>query len=149
MTDVAIRTAVEGDSRALAELSVQLGYPTSNAQALERLRSILYSDEHLVLVASQSDGAVIGWVHVFLALRIESDRFAELGGFVVNENHRNRGIGRMLLRAAEEWVVDRGVAKLRVRSRSTRQDAHAFYERLGFRSTKQQHVFDKPMVTGD
>jgi GNAT superfamily N-acetyltransferase len=94
-------------------------------------------------------GKVVGWVHVFLALRVESDQFAELGGFVVSRKYRRSGIGRQLLAAAEEWVVSRGVAKLRVRSRSDRNDARVFYEKLGFSTTKVQNVFDKPMKSGE
>lgn len=140
-----IRHAVSEDSAALAELSAELGYPSSAEQTASRLVAILSSDEHLVLVAGLADGSVIGWVHVFLALRVESDPFAELGGFVVTEQYRGQGIGRSLLHAAEEWVAGRGIGKLRVRSRSTRREAHAFYERLGFSRTKEQLVLDKSM----
>lgn len=132
----------------LAELSVELGYPTSAAEPAARLRPILRSDEHAVFVARLPDGAVIGWIHVFLALRIESARFAELGGFVVSGPHRRRGIGRLLLTAAETWARERGVGKLRVRTRADRADAKRFYERSGFRQTKEQRVFDKTLAPG-
>jgi len=82
-------------------------------------------------------------MHVFLAFRVESDPFAEIGGFVVTEQHRGRGIGRLLLVAAEDWAKNHGIKKLRVRTRSTRLDAQVFYERLGFSQTKEQPVLDK------
>lgn len=145
MDQVEIRNALPTDVTALAELSTQLGYASSAQQITDRLAVILDSSEHLVLVAYLPDGVVVGWIHVFLALRIESNLFAELGGFVVTERLRGRGVGRSLLEAAENWVGRQGVEKLRVRTRSTRQDAQAFYERLGFSQTKKQRVYDKPV----
>jgi GNAT superfamily N-acetyltransferase len=145
MAQVKIRNAVIDDAPALADLSTQLGYPTRALQSANRLDAILGSKEQVVLVACLSDGSVVGWVHVFLTLRIESDPFAEVGGFVVSEQHRGQGIGRSLLEEVEAWVIRHGIKNLRVRSRSTRIDAHAFYQRLGFTKTKNQTVFDKPI----
>lgn len=142
MNTIKIRLADIGDASAIAELSGQLDYPTSIQQAEKRLRTILESKEHVVFAACAAE-EVVGWLHVFLAIRVESDPFAELGGFVVAKKHRRRGAGRRLLEAAEDWAVSHGVAKLRVRSRSSRLDARVFYENLGFSITKEQKVFDK------
>lgn len=137
-----IRVATLNDAAAIADLATQLGYPTATVLSADRLGTILARDEHAVLVAVISDRSLVGWIHVFEAHRVESDRFAELGGFVVAEQYRGCGIGRSLLSAAEEWVVARGMAKLRARTRSDRVGAHNFYERFGFELTKQQHVYD-------
>lgn len=143
-----IRRATLDDAPALAELSSELGYPTSVGAAGKRLALLLSSDDHAVLVAASADGRVLGWIHAFLALRVESDTFAELGGFVVGEEYRRRGIGRRLLAAAEAWASSRDVQMLRVRSRTSRADARLFYERLGFRETKQQRVMNKALGDG-
>ena len=147
MDAINIRSATVDDSLALADLSTQLGYPTSPIQSANRIGVILDSKEHAILVACLTEGTVVGWVHVFLAFRVEADQFAEIGGFVVAEEFRRRGIGRSLLAAAEEWVIQNGITKLRVRSRSSREDTHTFYERLGFSKSKKQHVFDKSLKT--
>ena len=147
MDAVDIRSATMDDSSALADLSTQLGYPTSTIQSANRLGLILDSNEQAILLACLAAGTVVGWVHVFLAFRVESDQFAEIGGFVVTEEFRRRGIGRCLLAAAEEWVIQSGITKLRIRSRSNRVDTHTFYERLGFSKSKQQQVFDKSLKT--
>lgn len=143
-----IRNAVIEDAHFIGELSTQLGYPTSTTQSAARLREILGSNEHLLLVASLDTGSVVGWVHVFFALRVESDPFAELGGFVVGDRFRGQGIGTRLLETAEQRIIQRGLQKLRVRSRSTRTNAHTFYQRLGFSKTKEQYVYDKQLNTG-
>jgi len=147
MDAVDIRRATMDDSSALADLSTQLGYPTSQIQSANRLDVILDSKEHAILVTCLADGTVVGWVHAFLAFRVESDPFAEIGGFIVTEEFRRQRIGKCLLAAVEEWVIQNGVTKLRVRSRSNRVDTHTFFERLGFSKSKQQHVFDKSLKT--
>lgn len=146
MDSMTIRRATVADAPVIAELSRQLGYPTSLTQATDRLGVVLTSKEHAVLVGCSADRSVVGWIHVFLALRVESDPFAELGGFVVAEQHRGRGIGKRLLAAAEGWAVGQCVPKLRVRSRSGRTEAIAFYERQDFVRTKEQSVLDKPLL---
>ena len=145
MDAVYIRSATMDDSSALADLSTELGYPTSPIQSANRLGVILDSKEHAILVACLADSTVVGWVHVFLAFRVESDPFAEIGGFIVKKEFRRQEIGRCLLAAVEEWVIQNGITRLRIRSRSNRVDTHTFFERFGFSKSKQQHVFDKSL----
>lgn len=140
--EIEIRPANSADAVIIAHLSGQLGYPTAIRQAESRLDAILGSKDHAVFVA-HVDKQILGWIHVFLARRIESEPFAELGGLVVAESYRRRGIGRRLLARAEEWSVGCSVAKLRVRVRSDRDEARTFYRNLGFTKAKAQGVFDK------
>ena len=142
---VIIRDAVKEDLKSLAGLSKQLGYPNAGKIPADHLSMILASREHGVLAACTEEGRVIGWVHVFIALRVESAPFAEIGGFVVDEEYRGKGIGARLLDAAETWTRQNGILKLRVRSQSHRLDAHRFYERFGFSKSKEQFVYDKPI----
>ncbi len=143
MPQFTIRNAIPDDAPALAALSPTLGYPSSPQDVRERLEPITRSHDDSVLVACMPDGSVAAWVHVFLARRIETDMFAELGGLVVAEDRRGMGIASGLLKAAEEWATARGAARIRVRSRSSRADAHAFYRQRGFTLVKEQHVFEK------
>ena len=149
MPELTIRAAVEDDAASVALLSAQLGYPASTEETIERLAPILASDRNAVFVAERSDGLVVGWIHVFVARRVESGPFAELGGFVVQDGYRGRGIGRCMLAAAEAWALARGVRKLRVRTRTTRTAAPAFYRRLGFAWSKEQTVFDKRIAENE
>jgi ribosomal protein S18 acetylase RimI-like enzyme len=45
---------------------------------------------------------------------------------------RGAGIGRQMVRAAEEWLRQRGVVKVQLLVRETNTKAVSFYERLGF-----------------
>ena len=134
-----IRTATGDDVEAMAALSGELGYPARAGDVGRRLSKITVAGDHGVFVAQASGGRVVGWIHVFEALRLESEPFAEIGGLVVAEARRGRGVGRLLCERAGRWARDHGLAALRVRTR-TERGAHRFYERVGFRQTKTQRV---------
>ena len=140
-----VRRATQADAEVLAALSGQLGYPCSTEDVRGRLLSILGQDDHEVLVA-EHEGAVLGWVHVFGTERIESGRFAEIGGVVVDAARRGRGTGAALMRAAESWASMRGYPAVRLRSNVARPGAHQFFERQGYASFKRQAVFAKALA---
>ena len=140
-----IRNATINDSSDISELSKELGYPTSELEIRERLNSILNSNNHIVYVAFLSNGQVIAWIHIFEAQRLESGAFAEIGGFIVSEIFRNKGVGKKLLKVAEEWTQLKSLPKLRVRSKIEREDTKKIYSNMGFSVSKKQRVFDKIM----
>jgi GNAT superfamily N-acetyltransferase len=145
-TDFVIRAAVPGDAHALGRLATELGYPSTGAETADRLRKVLASDDHAVMVAESARLGIIGWVHVFGTVRVESDTFAELGGLVVAEGSRGRGVGARLVASADRWALENGYDKLRIRSRVERSDAHGFFERLGFIGRKTQRVFERSLA---
>ena len=87
------RNATIDDASDLSELSAQLGYQTSEDETKDRLRMLLNSGDDVVYVAIAPGGKAIGWIHAFKAARIESGVFAEIGGFIVAESFRGRGVG--------------------------------------------------------
>ena len=135
-----IRAAEPRDIPALAALAGQLGYPTSGDEMARRFAAL--DDRDAVFVA-EIDGACVGWIQVSAVATLESGTFAEIRGLVVGEAERGSGVGAALVGAAEEWARARGCGKVRVRSNVIRERTHRFYERLGYRVTKSQKVFDK------
>jgi ribosomal protein S18 acetylase RimI-like enzyme len=144
--EVPIREAATQDAPQLAELTTQLGYPVKADAMRARLERLVGRSDDVVLVAVDGHDAPIGWIHVAMLALLEHSDYASINGLVVDEAHRSRGIGQALVAAAEAWARDRGAAQLTVRSRSTRQRAHRFYERLGYAQVKLSHVFAKPLV---
>jgi GNAT superfamily N-acetyltransferase len=135
-----IRPARLEDATAVADLATQLGYPTTPEEAAARLRDLETRPESAVL-AAEADGAVIGWIHVVGAHRVDSEPYAEIAALVVDAAHRGGGIGAALVEAAEGWGARHGFRTLKVRSNVVRERTHVFYERLGFARTKSQVVF--------
>jgi GNAT superfamily N-acetyltransferase len=134
-----------GDADAVAALTGELGYPATPADIIRRFARIDGRPDQIALVA-EDGGVPVGWIHVARHPYLESDSTAEILGLVVGDGHRSRGVGRLLVEAGERWARGAGCAALRVRSRVTRDRAHAFYERQGFRRIKTQHAFEKPLT---
>lgn len=143
--EIALATAA--DAAALGALCAQLGYPASGEAMAHRLQG-LDPAAHAVFVARR-DGVVLGWVHVAEARALEYEPCAELLGLVVDQGARGGGIGATLVAAAEQWARARGLAEMRVRSRDTRERAHAFYRRAGYAEWKRQVAFRKPLPRPD
>ena len=144
---VKIRRARRGDAERIAQLSGELGYPATAAQVATRLRQLKPTSKHAVFVAESPDAAtgLIGWVHVSVALLLESDMRAEVNGLIVAEGQRSAGAGAKLLEAAEEWARRRGCRGMNVRSNVIRERAHGFYERNGYEHYKTQKAFRKAL----
>ena len=145
---VRVRPMSARDVDEVAALSEQLGYPATAPQVEERFRSLGQEPDSSVFVAEGADGRVAGWLHVLARGFLESDRYAEIGGLVVDAAARRSGVGRALVSAAEEWAREHGCATVRVRSNMKRVEARPFYERMGYRIVKTQYVFEKTVRTG-
>ena len=136
-----IREANSNDYGALTFLTKQLGYSLPENDIRHNLECIGRNKNEIIYVMTDKD-KVIGWIHVFHAIRLESGSFAELGGLIVDEQNRGKGIGQLLLEQAKAWCLQMGIPKLKLRSKVTRKDAHRFYMRHGFKEIKVQKVFE-------
>lgn len=140
-----IRSARPADAAALAELTGQLGYPTDASTLVDRLAGLLQDDTSTLLVAVGEDDRPIGWLHLEVHRTLTSPASVLIAGFVVDEAHRSGGVGKTLLHAGEAWARERGVARMTLYSRQTRERAHAFYEREGYVVVKRSFFFEKPL----
>ena len=136
-----LRAAAPTDAEEIARLTALLGYRPAPDSVRTRLRRFAADEDHHVLVAAEGE-RVLGWIHVALRASVESDTWAEILGFVVDEDARGRGTGGELLEASCDWAGRRGAGRMRVRSRSERRSAHRFYEARGFAWVKAQPVMD-------
>lgn len=139
--EIQIRLATPDDAPAVRALSQQLGYPISESEMKKNLDGVIQSQDAAVYVASENN-KVIGWIYLFKKFDLVTGMLFEIGGLVIDENYRNRGIGKKLVQEANNWCTSSGGSKLRVRSQLKRKDAHRFYLNLGFAETKEQKVFD-------
>ena len=138
-----LRRARADDAAELARLSGQLGYPQDATVFASRLRRLLVSADHPVIVATDDDRSLLGFVALENRLMLELGERVEIVGLAVDEGARRRGIGQALVHAAEDWAREIGVAEVMVRSNIARAQSHPFYEGAGFTRTKTQHVYRK------
>ncbi len=142
---VTIRRARMSDAPQLAELSGQLGYPTTAAEISKRVRRLKPASHNALFVAESPDSGVVGWAHVSVTHLVEVGTRAELNGLIVAEGQRSLGAGARLLEAAENWARKNGCPSMSVRSNVIRDRAHKFYERQGYEHYKTQKAFRKSL----
>jgi GNAT superfamily N-acetyltransferase len=145
--NVTVRPARAEDVGRMTALCEQLGYPSSEEQVRRRLSGIEGDEDHAIYVAELADGQVVGWVHVYVLNLVVSDPQAHIGGLVVDETYRRCGAGRRLMQQVEAWARAKGCWAVTLRSNVVREDAHAFYESLGYRNTKTSLMFRKALST--
>lgn len=142
---VEIRKARLADARSIAELSGQLGYPTTEKEMTQRLSKLLRLRQNLTLLAETPAHQTIGWLHVSVTPLLEVPLRAEVNGLVVERNQRSQGAGAALLQAAEHWARRQGCHSMSVRSNVIRERAHEFYLRHGYEHYKTQKSFRKTL----
>lgn len=142
--EVELRKAEEQDLPCILPLYAQLGQDNGRILPLEQARIILahmraYPDYQLNVAVVR--GEIVG---VFALLVM--DNLGHLGApsgvvedVVVREDWRRRGIGRKMLDFALNYCKSRGCYKVALSSNLQREEAHRFYERLGF--TKHGYSF--------
>ena len=138
-----IRKARDSDIDVLLELSDQLGHPATREDFQKQFSVLSQNDDHIILVAETKDQGVIGWVHALIRLLLFSEPRAEIGGLVVDEKNRGKGIGRLLLAAAEKWAKSKDISIIVVRSNVIRQEAQEFYPNVGYTHVNSHHVYKK------
>jgi len=132
MSILRFREAELSDASEMAALMCELGYETTPTEMETRLRSIRSMPAYQTLVAVVN-GRVCGMIGTSAQVGYEHNGLAgRILALVVARTTRRHGIGRALIAAAEENFVQRGIRRIALDTRLTREDAHKFYEALGY-----------------
>jgi len=132
--DLTIRDARAEDGAAIASLLGQLGYETEAAAVAPRLERLVIVGDRLVVAVLEDE--VVGLAHLHASPTIEHERpAAKISALVVDESHRGEGIGRALVEAMEAEARARRCVLLFLTTAARREDAHAFYRRVGLEET--------------
>lgn len=145
MRVIAVRNVSPEDAHEAADLSAELGYPVPAETMEKRLAEIARASDHSVFGA-YLEGRLVGWIDVGIVQHLQSGKYGEIGGLIVSAKYQGCGIGKALVKAAEEWVAEREIDKILVRSQVVREEAHAFYIGLNFSRIKTSAVFSKSLA---
>jgi ribosomal protein S18 acetylase RimI-like enzyme len=130
--DLAIRAAEMNDAAALAQLMCELGYETTESEMQMRLERIVTDERYRTFVAVR-EGKVCGMIGTLTYPSIEhNDLSGRISALVILRTMRRRGSGRALIAIAEKDFIERGVTRVALNTKLSREDAHTFYESLGY-----------------
>jgi aminoglycoside 6'-N-acetyltransferase I len=137
----------------------------ADAEIWERMRTALWPDDtgnHAldiakyfnasrtnpleVLLACTGAGARVGFIELSIrpyAEGCDTDRVAFVEGWFVVPEHRGRGVGAALMRAAEEWARARRCTELASDTQSFNEESIAAHKSLGFDEVERLVCFRK------
>lgn len=141
-TSSSIRPAARADLPALCALMEQLcGHPVSHEDMENRLELVEASaiDELFVL---EVEGRVQGLLGFRIRENIEErSRYGEISILVTDQSSRQLGFGRRLMEYAEALARKKGCKGTWLVSGFAREEeAHRFYQKLGYRVTGYRFV---------
>lgn len=84
------------------------------------------------MVAIFDDEKMVGVSGYWLLRMLYCGRYIQLSNFVVDENSRNRGIGKMLLDHFTTMAKESGCEKIILDSYTENKQSHSLYYREGF-----------------
>ncbi len=142
MPELSIRAMTSDDLPSLEPLLVQLGYDIAPDEVARRYITVTAATGHSLDVAER-DGRVVGFIHFYARAAIEKPPEVIVQALVVDDGLRGGGIGRRLMRRAEDWAAAHGYGSVALGTQTRRDDAHAFYERLGYRVAATSHLMRK------
>ena len=114
-------------------------------KTMRRFLADLASSGHSFLFVAVAGGRVVGFISG--ELREGSPTFlpktwASVDDVFVEPDHRNRGMGRALLRSVGEWARERGAGGISLQVAAANARARKFYEELGFREISVYEVLE-------
>ena len=91
-------------------------------------------DPNQEIAVAELDGEVIGTLQLMFlpSLSYQGGTRAQVESVRVMQRLRGQGIGRQMMEWAIERARQRGCHLMQLTSHKSREDAHRFYERLGF-----------------
>ena len=135
LTDqVILRDARVDDIEELTLLMTDLGYPATLAEMQVRFKNIFAHPEYRTIIAVIGD-EIVGMSGLYKGIYYEKNGlYLRIAVFVVKQNRRESGIGRILIKASEEWAIEQGLNTVLINSgnRDERKAAHAFYQKMGY-----------------
>ncbi|OKS87139.1 GNAT family N-acetyltransferase [Mucilaginibacter polytrichastri] len=129
-----IRDARAEDVSQLSTLITQLGYPSTAEEVQIRFSDISQNPDYRSLVIAEGEN-VIAFAGLVKGLWYEKNgTYVRLLSFVVREDYRGRGIGKILIKAVEDWATALGCNSVVLGSgnRDDRITAHHFYKAQGY-----------------
>ena len=107
--------------------------PDSYYSAFEQI----HNDPNHELIVAEREGEVIGTLHLMFlpSISFQGGLRAQVESVRVDKRFQSQGIGSEMMKWTVERAKQRGAHVVQLTTHKTREDAHRFYERLGFQGS--------------
>ena len=126
-----IRQAQPADFEGIMDIE-NACFPGELAYSREQMRYLVFRANGITLVEGP-DGQLRGYITMLF--RRNSD-MANLETIGVASSHRGCGVGKRLLRAAEDWMATKGITWFRLEVSAGNDAAISMYEKAGYHITE-------------
>lgn len=92
----------------------------------------ILSEENYQMIGAYIDNKLVGIAGYWILTRFYSGKYVQVGNMVVDDNHRNNGVGKTLLSFIENIGKKQGCEHFILDSRLDNIKSHDFYKREGF-----------------
>ena len=94
-------------------------------------------DPNHELIVAERNGEIIGTFHMMFlpSVSFQGGLRAQVESVRVDKRFQSQGIGTEMMKWTMERAKQRGAHVVQLTTHKTREDAHRFYERLGFKGT--------------
>jgi GNAT superfamily N-acetyltransferase len=133
-TKIFIREAEPADIVALTELMSELGYNTTPNEMKTRFENIQKHQDYKTFIATY-ETEILGMVGLSKNYSYEQNGiYVRVLALVTRSSFRQKGIGKKLMDAAENWARKIGADKvlLNCGNREERAIAQLFYKKIGY-----------------
>jgi len=105
--------------------------PESYYSAFEQINN----DPNHELIVAERNGEVIGTLHLMFlpSVSFQGGLRAQVESVRVDKRFQSQGIGSEMMKWSVERAKQRGAHVVQLTTHKTREEAHRFYERLGFK----------------
>ncbi len=137
-----IRRITLNDLEKVFEIMKQLYKESLNYDKFQEIYKLKLTDENSYYVVAIENKQIVGILTAELQMklhRVKKQIFIE--DLIVDENFRNRGIGKELLQNAINYADDKACDVVELTSYIDNEKAHKFYENNGF--IKHSYKFKK------
>ena len=134
------------DAPEVAEICKEaLGYDGDAENVKEQIEKLTNDKNQHIIIGYEDENTskIIGFVHAQIYESFYSDLGLNILGLAVNPDSQGRGIGRKLMNKLEQYAVDNNISFIRLNSAMKREEAHKFYEHIGYSCDKVQKRFIK------
>ena len=105
-------------------------------ECLSETYTKMNGDDRYTTFVAEADGKIIGLVTMVTALAIgHPNGYTKINGLGVLPEYQNKGVGGMLLKHAEKMAIENGTRYIGLASGFRHEEAHAFYEHMGYQKT--------------
>lgn len=135
MPDYNIHEIQERDLSSLSRLYDQLTGEPTDQKKLHSVFKEIEKDSHYVVFGVYDDTEkLIATATLSKCLDLSNDVlfYYNMENFVVDKDHRHEGIGKLLLKELENYVIQHHGRYMNFTSAASRAPAHAFYKACGY-----------------